>query len=477
MSKDWLHSEPPKRASPIWRAIEQSKKIINKGACFSIGNGSSIDIWTDPWVPWIEGFIPTPKVEEYTQLPIRVSHLINSNRHCWKQNLVKELFNPHSVQAILTIPIPTRPSLDKLIWIPYPKGNFLVKSAYHSARSHLPSLSPCEISWNKIWNLNLPKRLRILLWRIGVNVLPTKQNLLNRLQVSDAFCLFCKDNIESSSHLFFNCPASRSFWFSVYWGLKTENLAISQPEDIIKLCLNPPNVPCEAINKDQVLLRLVFTIGEFWLARNRDLHQNCSWDVSSSIRMVLTRCFEFSTIIAPRTDHALPIPVHVWSPPPFDCIKINIDAATYETQAAIAVVARDHRGVPLKVWARLIKMISLLQAETEALHWAVKLAKVEGWSKVIFEGDAKICFDAINSHNQSYQWCIQTQLLNIIDLAVCFSSCSFVWISRNCNGVAHQVARFSLISRLAFVFLLDNLPPALLALCKAAYPICSSFIQ
>ena len=29
--------------------------------------------------------------------------------------------------------------------------------------------------------------------------------------------------------------------------------------------------------------------------------------------------------------------------------------------------------------------------------WAVQLAKVERWSKVIFEGDAKICFDAINS--------------------------------------------------------------------------------
>ena len=406
VSRDWLHSEPPKRASPIWRAIKQSKSIIAKGACFSVGSGSSIDIWTDPWVPWIEGFIPTPKAEEFTQIPLRACHLIDSNLHCWKHNLVRELFTPLSAQAILAIPIPSRPSPDNLIWTPDPKGNFSIKSAYHTGHASLPSIAPIGISWNKIWNLNLPERLKMLLWRIEVNVLPTKENLLNCLHVSDAYCLFCKDSIESLSHLFFNCPTSRAFWFVVCWGLKTEDLAISHPEDIIKLCLNPPNFPCDDIEKGQVFLRMVFTIEEIWLARNRALHQNCRWDVASFIRMVLSRCYEYSTIIAPGTVHAIPTPVHAWSPPLAGCIKININAATSATQAAIGVVARDYQGIPLKVWARLIKKTTPFQAETEALMWAVQLAKVERWSKVIFEGDAKICFDAINSLNQSYPWCI-----------------------------------------------------------------------
>ena len=130
----------------------------------------------------------------------------------------------------------------------------------------------------------------MLLWRIRVNSLPIKENLLNRFHVSDAYCLFYKDSIESSSYLFFNYPASRSFWFAVCWGLRTENLDISQPEDIIKLCLNSLNFPCEVVDKSHVPLCLAFTIEEIWLARNRALHQNCIWDVSFSIRLVQTRC-------------------------------------------------------------------------------------------------------------------------------------------------------------------------------------------
>lgn len=48
---DWLHKDPPKSASPIWREIENFKPTIFKGACYLIGDGVSINEWKDPWVP------------------------------------------------------------------------------------------------------------------------------------------------------------------------------------------------------------------------------------------------------------------------------------------------------------------------------------------------------------------------------------------------------------------------------------------
>ncbi|KAK9994548.1 hypothetical protein SO802_024251 [Lithocarpus litseifolius] len=61
VSEDWLRAKAPKNASPIWRAIEKAKSIVSKGACYLIGDGKSVDIWLDSWVPWIQGFTLAPK--------------------------------------------------------------------------------------------------------------------------------------------------------------------------------------------------------------------------------------------------------------------------------------------------------------------------------------------------------------------------------------------------------------------------------
>ena len=65
ISKNWITKEPTKLASPTWRAIEVAKKLIEKGVCFLLVDGKSVDIWTDLWVPWIDNFKPQPRVEEY----------------------------------------------------------------------------------------------------------------------------------------------------------------------------------------------------------------------------------------------------------------------------------------------------------------------------------------------------------------------------------------------------------------------------
>ena len=115
---------------PTWRAIENAKKLIVKGACYLIGDGATINVWEDPWVPWIQGFKPQPRNENITQCPIMVSQLIDHTTHSWIPSLVTELFDAASAQAIMLIPIPYSPRQDKLMWTPSSKGVFSVKSAY-----------------------------------------------------------------------------------------------------------------------------------------------------------------------------------------------------------------------------------------------------------------------------------------------------------------------------------------------------------
>ena len=116
---DWLFKEPPKAAYPIWKAIEGVKNIIVKcqGACYLIGNGASINVWQDPWVPWIQGFKPHPKSANSDTNPLMVSQLIDQVSFMWNVSLIKDLFEPDSANAILSIhllPTPRQAHMDSV---------------------------------------------------------------------------------------------------------------------------------------------------------------------------------------------------------------------------------------------------------------------------------------------------------------------------------------------------------------------------
>ena len=48
ISKNWLYADSSKCVSPIWKAIEQAKNVVVKGACYIIGDGTTINDWQDP---------------------------------------------------------------------------------------------------------------------------------------------------------------------------------------------------------------------------------------------------------------------------------------------------------------------------------------------------------------------------------------------------------------------------------------------
>ena len=204
-----------KKASPIWKAIEKARSVVIKGACYLIGDGKYVDVWRDPWVLWIQGFIPAPKHEVASQSTLKDSQPIDPDLHCWKTSLIHDLFVPSCAQAILSIPIHSRPHLDKLLWIPYSKGCFSVKSAYQelNPRPHPPN--PPDVEWRKLWKLKGPERIKMFLWRVTVDAFPTKENLMYRMDIEDTCYALCDQECETSSHLFVKCPMAKALWFSV----------------------------------------------------------------------------------------------------------------------------------------------------------------------------------------------------------------------------------------------------------------------
>ena len=89
----WLYANRLKIYSPIWKAIMDTKSIIVKGACYQLGDGSSVNVWNDPWVLWLQNFKPKPRLDPIVETPLMESQLIDHDLHTWNTNLVNHIFD------------------------------------------------------------------------------------------------------------------------------------------------------------------------------------------------------------------------------------------------------------------------------------------------------------------------------------------------------------------------------------------------
>ena len=221
-----------------------------------------------------------------------------------------------------------------------------------------------------------------------------------------------------------------------------------------------------------VSLNMALTLEEIWCTRNAVIHLKGTIDLQASISRVWTKLNECAKVFfipqAPLAEQ----PVVHWSPPPLGYIKLNVDAAISQNNSALTIIARDAHGFVLKAWSKILPKRSPLSVETEAILWALQLAKSEAWSKIIMESDSKNSIDAIMDCTSCPPWSISSLISDIGFLAKSFGSCLFFWISRIGNSAAHEVARYALVSLVSFCSVSDNLPASVACACKEDASFC-----
>ena len=130
----------------------------------------------------------------------------------------------------------------------------------------------------------------MLLWRIGSNSLPTKDNLRRRSVSSDPICVLVRQENETSQHIFFKCPVARAIWYSSCWSFKSEEHQIMNCEDIIDQ-QHPPPPPhkkayCPAEDQWLIPLNMAIVIDEIWYLRNQVLNQCAEINIEESFKRV-----------------------------------------------------------------------------------------------------------------------------------------------------------------------------------------------
>ena len=93
--------------SYAWKSILSARDVIRKGIVWCIGNGQSVRIKQDKWLPNPSSRTP---ISAFLELPqdAKVSALINPESGEWKKEVVQSILLPHEVAAILGIPISSR---------------------------------------------------------------------------------------------------------------------------------------------------------------------------------------------------------------------------------------------------------------------------------------------------------------------------------------------------------------------------------
>jgi hypothetical protein len=133
--------EAPLGSKPsfAWRSLFNDKDLLSQGLIWRIGNGKSVKIWGDRWLP-----TPTTYVAE----------LIDEEQWSWKVNLLQEVFSEEEAKIISNIPLSPLLPKDKLIWRGTTHGEFSVRSAYHLGKE-LQDLAggqcSSEVQARKVW--------------------------------------------------------------------------------------------------------------------------------------------------------------------------------------------------------------------------------------------------------------------------------------------------------------------------------------
>lgn len=128
-NSSFLEAKKGSRPLRMWSSLLEGRDLLLKGCRWQVHSESNIDIWKDPWDPSISGFKIHSLKPPWTNSQL-VSDLMIGNGLGWNSDLLKVLFSPAEVEAILNIPTSSTLANDRLVWHHNSSDVYSVRSGY-----------------------------------------------------------------------------------------------------------------------------------------------------------------------------------------------------------------------------------------------------------------------------------------------------------------------------------------------------------
>ena len=101
---NFLEAVVSPNCSFVWRSIMATLPILKKGCCWRVGDGYSIRVHEDRWIPNHPTNTVLYPASQDTD-GILVVDLLDLDLHCWRRELITSLFHTDDAEAICSIPL------------------------------------------------------------------------------------------------------------------------------------------------------------------------------------------------------------------------------------------------------------------------------------------------------------------------------------------------------------------------------------
>jgi ribonuclease HI len=447
--------------SYTWRSILKGLEVLKKGLIWRVGDGSSIKIWEDPWIP--RGISRLPATPKNNMLKM-VSDLISPITGQWDEVLIRDNFNDADSACILAIPTNNDVD-DRPAWHFDSKGLFSVKSAYWVEIMHRNLNGPRGIAsvsdagakgfpWMKIWMMSVPNKIKHFIWRLAHNTTPFCINLRRKGMDISPLCPVCRAHHEDGGHSLFKCKRVKEIWRLC--GLEEERIVLMRKITALETVEAMLSFSAE---KSATIATLLWC---WWCERNSVREGKCGRTSEDLAWTVKIQADEFLKLkeVAPKTNtEGL---LKRWVAPDEDWIKVNIDGSfkPNELSGGWGAVFRDADGDVIACSAGFIPNLqNALQAEVLAAEHALKIAQAFGMGNVCLETDALLLKNALEDNRVDLS-CVGIVIERIKAYACCnFSAVKILYCPRTCNQVAHALAAKGAMMAGEAEFVTDGLAP------------------
>lgn len=225
-------------ASPIWHGILKAMDQICSGFQFRLGNGDS-SIWYSNWTgcgPLAE-HVPFVHISD-TNLKLK-DVIDNNNWHL--ERLATVLPDETRNKFAYVLPRLALNSVDNWTWDNTDQWIYSVRDGYSWLRKQRQHVVP-DSSWNWVWKLQVPEKVRMFLWLTLHKALPVNANRFRCNLASSEACSRCSVVQEDGLHCLRDCPHSREMWERLgAW--RWQNFWTTDLQDWIKTQSRGSNAP------------------------------------------------------------------------------------------------------------------------------------------------------------------------------------------------------------------------------------------